>query len=112
MTFKEGFKMYIVNLIRERTCESQLWIDTFIVDDSVKNPEQALRDAVKEFLATDEGKKANEYACNDFNWGDAVVYVPEEVWAKHGLKFRDMKSVDIKVYQDEVLCDPLTEEEE
>lgn len=102
--------MYIVNLIRERASENQIWIDTFQVDDSVTNPELALRNAVQEFLATEEGKKALEYTTKDFNWGDAVVYVPEEIWAKHGLKFQEVKSVDIKVNQDEVLYDPSTEE--
>lgn len=98
--------MYYANLVRERKCEDQTWIDTFEVEDFVENPERAIRDAVKEFLDTDEGKKALSYTCHDFNWGDAVVYVPEEIWKKHGLRFRTVKSVDVVVDQDEVLCEP------
>lgn len=104
--------MYVVNLVRERACENEMWIDTFLADDSVEDPEQALREAVKEFLSTEEGKQAISYTCHDFNWGDAVSFVPEEIWAKYGLKFQTFKSVDIKVNQDEVLCEAQKEEME
>ena len=96
--------MYIANLVRERRCEDAIWIDTFEVDDSVPHAELAMRNAVKEFLATEEGKKAIEYTSHDFNWGDVVSFVPEKIWAKHGLRFQQVKSVDIFVNQDEVLC--------
>lgn len=96
--------MYIVNLVRKRSYEYELWVSAFQAEDIVTNPEQALRDAVKEFLSTEEGRKALDYTAHDFNWGDAVTHVPEEIWNRYGLKFQNVKSVDIKVNQDEVLC--------
>lgn len=96
--------MFIANLVRERSFEGKVWVDTFEVDDSVTDVEQAMRNAVKEFLETDEGKKAIVFTSQNFNWGDAVTHVPEELWVKHGLKFQQVKSVDIFVNQDEILC--------
>lgn len=96
--------MYIVNLIRERASEQEIYVDTFHVNDSVKDPEKALRDAVKEFLNTGEGIRSVSYTSNDFNWGDAINDVPDRIWAKHGLKFCSVNAVNIKVDQDEILC--------
>jgi hypothetical protein len=104
--------MYIVNLIRERSCENEQWVDTFEVEDRVTDPEMALRIAVECFLATLEGKKMIEYTGNDFNWGDAIMSVPEKVWNHFGLRLKMVKSVDIKVNQDEVLCKEEEQENE
>lgn len=94
----------IVNLIRERISENEVWVDSFECDESVINPEQSMRAAVKEYLKTEEGKKAIKDTCNDFNWGDAVLYVPDKIWNKYGLyPLNRNKSIDIKVNQDEIL---------
>jgi hypothetical protein len=97
--------MRILNLIRERSCENQTWIDTFSVEDYIQDPIAALRAAVQEFLTTSAGQRAVNYTCYDFNWGDAITYVPEIIWNKHGLYFNlNICSIDYKVNQDEVLC--------
>lgn len=100
-----------INLVRERRLPrgTEMYVDTFEVEDGVKDPEQALRDAVKQFLKTEEGKKMIEYSAGDFNWGDAVMSVPNEVWKAHGLTMVETGIQDIVVNQDEVLCE---EEEE
>lgn len=91
-----------VTLIRERSWENESWINHFIV--SSDNPEQKLRDAVKEYLQTDDGKKMIEATSYDFNWGDAINYVPDEIWEKHGVKpVYESQAVTITVDQDEVL---------
>lgn len=91
--------------MRRRDIEGELWVDSFLADDSVKNPELSIRSAVKEFLSTEVGKKAVKETMHDFNWGDAVIYVPEKIWNKYGLKFMDVTNVNVPVCQDEVLCD-------
>ena len=48
--------MYAVNLMRERPSEDQIWSDTFLAENSLEDPEEAIRSAVKEFLAN-AGKK-------------------------------------------------------
>ncbi len=48
---------------------------------------QSLRAAIKEFLLTEEGKKIAKDNGDDFNWGDAMLHVPNKIWEKHGLKF-------------------------
>ena len=45
----------------------------------------AARNAIKEFLATEAGReRVGEFG--HFDWGDAIEWVPEEIWVKHGLK--------------------------
>ncbi len=50
------------------------------------DPQAAMRAAVKEFLSTEEGKQIAEDNMQDFNWGDAILHIPDELWAKHGLR--------------------------
>ena len=97
--------MYTVNLIRRRNYSGDIWVDTFDVDDNVKEAEQAFRSAVKSFLATDEGKQATKVAGDDFNWGDAVNNVTDSTWRAFGLSLRPaVQNLDVIVDQDEVLC--------
>lgn len=107
-----------VTLIRERYSDDEIWSDVFWVD-ALKTPAKELFvAAVEEFLSTPDGRQAIEDTCEDFNWGDAVMYVPEEIWNKHGIysDIRDLTpnqrslaptssdmSVTIKVDQDEIL---------
>ena len=75
----------------------------FAVDASVADAEAALRAAVAEYLAT-PGSNPNRYP---FNWGDAADEVPDEVWARHGLRPLDIpaaRSVDVD--HDETFWDP------
>lgn len=99
-------KRKVINLIRERQIENEFWVDSFEITGNDVNPEQALRNAVAEFLSTDAGKREVEQTCYDFNWGDAIMTVPDEIWRKHGLSLFKGSVItrDIHVDQDEVLC--------
>ena len=93
-------------LVRERPngLEQDIWTDTFAHECSVNEVEQRLRDAVNEYLQTDEGKHQIELTCNDFNWGDAIMYVPQAIWQRHGLTLSAPVTMSIRVRQDEILC--------
>lgn len=95
--------MYHFSLIRERKSENQIWVNSFIIDDEIEDPESALRQAIKDFLVTEEGKKAIEETSGDFNWGDIFTYVPDEFLEKRGFR-RSWASENLIVNQDEVLC--------
>lgn len=47
--------------------------------------EKAIEDTICCFLQTDEGKEVAQGENGHFNYGDAVVYVPNEVWQKFGI---------------------------
>jgi len=97
--------MKIINLIRERKSEGEVWVDTFSVEDRVQNPEQSLRDAVCEYLRTPAEIDAIGWATGDFNWWDAIMFVPNDIWNKHGFIPLGMNAINIIVSQDEVLCE-------
>ena len=98
--------MYLANLVRQKKSEDEIWIDSFHVEDSVKDAQQAFRDAVADFLSTDGGQASAADTNYDFNWGDAVTTVPTWIWNKHGLyPVQNSKTVDILVNQDEILCE-------
>lgn len=46
----------------------------------------SFRNAAEEFISSDEGEKALLDTSGYFNWGDAASYIPDEVYARHGLK--------------------------
>lgn len=50
----------------------------------------ALHDIAKEYCLTQDGRKTYESNCNCFNIGDLTLYVPTEIFVKHGIspKFR------------------------
>lgn len=97
-------KVRYVKLTRMRCGESEAYTDLLEVDDSIKDAETAIRTAIKEFLSTPDGMDAMVDSCDDFNWGDAIMYVPDEIWAKHGLRIiPEPMYVSIYVSQDEVL---------
>ena len=101
--------MKIVNLIRERREDNESWVDTFEVEDSIMNVEASFRAAVKNFLGTDQGKEEVARTMSDFNWGDAMLVIPDEIWSKHGIHRVHSNVCDVIVNQDETLC---TEEDE
>lgn len=103
--------MEIVNLVRERKWEEQIRVDSFEVIAPIESAEHALRNAVAEYLTTDGGKKAIDDTCEDFNWGDSVNYVPDEIWEKHGLRPHP-RITNVMVDQDEVLCSDEKESED
>ena len=104
--------MYIVNLIRERPSENEIYVDRFLAQDDIKDPETNIRATIAEYLTTDDGKKNIKETNYDFNWGDVLTAVPSDIWNKHGLAYQysDIPSVDIKVNHDEILCDTSDED--
>ena len=50
----------------------------------------ALRDIAKEYCLTKDGRKTYDNNCNCFNIGDLALYVPTEIFIRHGVipKFR------------------------
>lgn len=102
-------KSRIMNLIiRDMASRDwKIWIENFWLEEGVENPEKALREAIQDFLksGTEASEAALSYACDCFNWGDAMSFVPDEVFARHGLrKISDYGAVDINVEHDEILC--------
>lgn len=108
-----------VNMIRERLSENEQWIDSFWVDARQVPSVELFRAAVGEYLHTKEGLQSIEASCYDFNWGDAMMYVPQEIWNKYGIYPVDPmhppkdlglaptpnnNPVTFTVDQDEVLC--------
>lgn len=109
----------LVSFTRERLSENAVFKDYFIAEDHVEDVLQAMRDAVQEFLQTEDGKKMITYTCGDYNWGDAMNSVSDDIWKKHGITPRYDNEpytiigpiVDIYVNQDEILIEDYEEEE-
>lgn len=74
-----------VTLIRERYGEREIWSDDFWVDANESPSKELFQKAVEAFLKTEDGEKMIAQTCNDFNWGDAVIYVPDEIWNGFGI---------------------------
>ena len=47
--------MRVVNIVRERISEEWTTTDSFLVEDRVSNPEEALRNAVRDYMQSEEG---------------------------------------------------------
>ena len=90
------------------------WVESFIIREDVQDPKASLYNAVKEFVnsGTDEAKKALDYACGSYNWGDAISSVPDELFVKHGLTRIYKDTVNLFVDHDEILCDSENDETE
>lgn len=110
-----------VTLIRRRPWETPgVWADAFLYS-GTEPAEASLRSAVVAFVATEDGKQAIQNASCDFNWGDAVMHVPDAIWAAHGIVFLGGHNavpammvgdgITIRVDQDEILCGPIEEDE-
>ena len=74
-----------VTITRERYSENEAWSDHFWVDASKTPSVELFRDAVQAYLKTEAGKVAINATCEDFNWGDAIIYVPTEAWNESGI---------------------------
>lgn len=101
--------MKTVVMIRERKSENQVFENTFFVEDHVTDPERAFRLAVEAYLKTPEGKQKIVKACSDYNWGDAMATLPEEILNQYGIHTGPDVTY-ICVNQDEVLFPELQEE--
>lgn len=101
--------MNLVVVIRKRLWENNQWLDYFLYDGH-GNPEEEFRGVISEYLQTEDGERAIEHTCNDFNWGDAMQDVPLSLYEKRGLYAVGSRKnitisdiVEIVVDQDEVL---------
>ena len=75
---------------------------------AAKNPEKAMRRAVREYLKTPQGKAYAAWilGAGSFNWGDAINEVPADIWERHGLRLLpSLYSTTITVEHDERLND-------
>jgi hypothetical protein len=85
---------------------ARIWLIPFLYDDSkIKNPEKVVRKAVRDFLKTEEGKEAKEYACGCFNWGDVMASIPDEYFESYGIIPFGDTSINVEVEHDEVLSE-------
>ena len=104
----------IVNLDRDGRSEIVSFVETFMIRDSVKNPEGALRAAVNEFLTsgTEESEKTISYACSHPNWGDVLGIIHNHLLERHGLTLLSVSSKDVFLDHDEILIIRKTDEDE
>lgn len=68
-----------------RRVQGCTWL--FRASAAVDDPEEAMRDAVREFFASEEGRrvlKGEDLARLD--WEAAIPWVPDEVWDRFGLE--------------------------
>ena len=72
-------------IIRERPSEHEVWSDEFWVDATKVPTIERFKAAVQDYLKTPEGKQDIIMTSEDFNWGDAMMYVPTEAWNKYGI---------------------------
>lgn len=102
----------ILRLKRVRESENWSTTDDFLLSDKVRNPEQELRKAVESYLRTEEGLQDAEETMWDFNWGDVINCVSEEILNGYGfttvyqsmnLNINDFTIVKVTVNQDERL---------
>ncbi len=76
--------------------------------------EIAIEKSCTEFVKTKEGKRIYNFNCQNFNWADFNMYVPEDICKKYG--FRKLKNpkteMDFTVNWDKHLVDDEELEEE
>lgn len=89
----------------DQTDEFCLGIVVEATDGQDPNPNviTALREAVRDFIGTADGKKVLEETCGCFNWGDMVEYLPAEVCERHGVRIVDTFQTDLIVCHSEIL---------
>ena len=110
-------KTKILNLaVRDESepYDSTEFIVSFEIREDIQQPEQALRNAVQEFInsGTDEAKQALSNARGLFNWGDAMTAVPDNLFIKHGLTKLNTENVDVFVNLNEILSDYISYQSE
>ena len=101
--------MKLLNLVRERESENWSTTDLFLVEDSIDNEEEALRNAIEDYLKTREGKKSIKKSSFKFNWEDAVTDVPNKFLNKYGIYRLIDETKTITVNQDEILFPKMQE---
>lgn len=116
--------VYAVSVIRRRVCSlhDELYLSHFLISQAVlpaateDSCAALLRNAIRSFLKTEDGRAAYMDTCGDFNWGDAATYIPDEFWARYGVSvysnsqkqaFSCCGIISILVGQDELLGEGL-----
>jgi hypothetical protein len=79
------------------------WLDTFEHECPVNEVLDRAKQAVNEYLHTEEGMQIIRENYGDFNWGDAMMMMSREDWEKHGLRLLPETPELIEVDQDECL---------
>lgn len=121
---------YAVTVIRQRNDgrDTELYYSSFqIAQDRLPEPTEAaceayLRKVICDFLQTEDGKRAYEDTCQDFNWGDVETEIPDDFFSAYGVvhcgggpdngKFLCCGSIGILVNQDELLGQGIYDGEE
>ncbi len=84
---------YGVAVIRQR-CDgrnSEIYYSSFRIaqarlpEPSEEACEAYLRKVIYEFLQTEDGKRAYEETCRDFNWGDVETEIPDDFFSAYGV---------------------------
>lgn len=65
---------------------------------------EAVKAACLEYCKTEEGKDTYRHNCDNFNWGDFLLCVPDEICAKHGFTKEEHSDV-VEVDYNEQLVD-------
>lgn len=119
---------YAVTVIRQR-CDGwnkELYRSSFrVAQDRLPDPSETaceayLRGIISDFLQTEDGKRAYEATCHDFNWGDVETEIPDDFFSAYGVthntsepgndKFLCCGAISILVDQDELLGQSFYEE--
>jgi len=74
--------------------------------DNGLNLVKQMRCAVERFLDTADGKRMIIETNNDFNWGDALLKIPDKFWNDFGIEINSVQVVEDSLHldHDEVLC--------
>ena len=67
------------------------------------NVEKAIKDACKDYLNTEEGKKVLADNSGYFNIGDFMLNVPDEICKKYGFVKVDVTATQFVINEDENL---------
>lgn len=81
----------------------------FRVEPEVEDVAQAVREAAREFFATDDGLRVlRSEDITSLRWEDAIPWVSDEAWGRHGLELLRHPEVErVMVDADENLIAPL-----
>lgn len=92
-----------------------LSISIHVQKDKIKTKEDvihAIKAACNEYIHTYEGQKTYEHNCNNFNWADFDVHVPNSICRRHGFAKIDSMLSTIERNWDEQLAERQEEQNE
>lgn len=116
--------VYAVTVIRHRLdgFDDEVYFSHYLIDqERLPNPNSEecadlLRAIAADFLRTEDGRQAYAETCEDFNWGDMEVYIPDAFFKPYGVTRHDGRvypcsnMIGVIVNQDELLGDSSLEE--